>query len=176
MKKLLKYLKGYTMESISGALVQKCLEATFELFRAACHGSCHRYRHRRQEPGIHPQNGPHPGGACACRPCLFHYGAVFLRQGGRRLFCRDTACPFSNMYRNFHSQKWTTAGTSTLITRMTSDRQSGAERGEHDPCAFSFGRLISSLAPWSWPSPSTQSPRWSLPLRFRSCPSSFSAS
>ena len=48
-----------------------------------------------------------------------------------------------------------TIGTSTLITRMTSDHQPGAGRAEHVPCGCFCAAPLWWWAPWSAPLPST---------------------
>lgn len=119
MKKLLKYLKKYKLESILGPLF-KMLEASFELFVPLVMAKI-------IDVGIKNQDGPY----------ILKMGGILVALGVIGLVCSLTAQFFSakaavgfgtavrnDLFKHINSLSYReidTIGTSTLITRMTSD-------------------------------------------------------
>ena len=119
MKKLLKYLKSYKLESVLGPLF-KMLEASFELFVPLVMAKI-------IDVGIKNQDGPY----------ILKMGGILVALGVIGLACSLTAQFFSakaavgfgtavrnDLFKHINSLSYReidTIGTSTLITRMTSD-------------------------------------------------------
>ena len=174
MKKLLKYLKGYTMESILAPLF-KMLEATFELFVPLVMASI-------IDIGIGGGNQAY----------ILKMGLILVALALVGLICSITAqyfsakaaVGFSAAIRHAlfeHVQKFSftemdTAGTSTLITRMTSDVNQAQNGVNMTPAPVPAVALYRLWRHGHGLQPSTQRPLWSSPPQFRSFPSSFSAS
>ena len=74
MKKLLKYLKEYRLESFLGPLF-KLLEASFELMVPLVMAKVIDVGYLK--------NGRNSGASWSCGAGLFHYGPVFCGKGGR---------------------------------------------------------------------------------------------
>ncbi len=119
MRKLLKYFKGYKLESILGPLF-KLLEASFELFVPLVMAQIIDVGIKNQDIGY-----------------IFRMGGVLVLLGVVGLACSLTAQYFSakaavgigamlrnDLFRHINTlsyQELDTVGTSTLVTRMTSD-------------------------------------------------------
>ena len=146
MKKLLQYLGNYKKESILGPLF-KLLEASFELIVPLVMAAI-------IDTGV----------ANADRPYIMKMSLVLLLLALIGLTCAITAQYFAakaavgcanriktcSLFEHIETLSFTemdTVGTSTLITRMTSDVNSGAERGE--PRSAPVSCVFAAYRVWS---------------------------
>ena len=119
VKSLFAYMKDYKKECVLGPLF-KLLEASFELMVPLVMAAVIDVGIGQRGPGVHWAHVPGDGRPGRHWAGVLYYGPVFCRKGlggGGGQAAPRSVCPYSGA----ELTEMDTAGTSTLITRMTSD-------------------------------------------------------